>query len=63
VDRASADRAACLAGCVPAAPNWRICAYLQRRYLCKTRKIFGDLISYQNDGKSSAAIASKVEKA
>ena len=24
---------------------------------------FGDLISYQNDGKGSAAIASKAEKA
>jgi hypothetical protein len=38
VDRASVDRAACLADCVPAAPNWRICASLQRRYLCKNEK-------------------------
>lgn len=37
MDRASVDRAACLAGCVPAAPNRRICASLQRRYLCKKR--------------------------
>src|SRR5690349_8672288 len=30
-----------LADCVPAAPNWRICASLQRRYLCKNEQIFG----------------------
>ena len=41
MDRASVDRAACLAGVRPSPPNWRICASLQRRYLCKTSKIFG----------------------
>ena len=38
MDRVSAGRGACLAGLVPATPKWRICASLQRRYLCKNEQ-------------------------
>ncbi len=45
MDRASVDRAACLAGCVPAAQNRRICASLQRGLARIARTVVSDYLS------------------